>query len=104
CGASLAENWATVGFFPIFLAAIISVRGRNFFNLVFIRRMLLCGLAGTLLYLLLPIIATMSPDSPLTFWVTLKSNLTPLYRIPLQFLFFALHPRDNAELLSLGLA
>ena len=35
-----------IGFFPVFVAAIIWIRGLSFFNLRFLERMMLCGLAG----------------------------------------------------------
>jgi hypothetical protein len=45
-GAGMAENWAMVGFLPVFIAAIIWIRGFSFFNLRFLGRMVFCGLAG----------------------------------------------------------
>jgi tetratricopeptide (TPR) repeat protein len=74
-GAAMAENWAMVGFLPLFLTAIIWIRGLNFFNLSFLSRMFFCALAGTLLYLLLPLIAVISHKMPITLWEALKLNL-----------------------------
>jgi tetratricopeptide (TPR) repeat protein len=74
-GAGMAENWAMIGFFPVFIAAIIWIRGLSFFNLDFLRRMILCGLAGMLFYLALPLWAVISNKVPLTFWEALKLNL-----------------------------
>ena len=34
-GAGMADNWAMVGFFPVFLVAIVWIRGLSFFNLRF---------------------------------------------------------------------
>src|SRR5271154_6062248 len=64
-GAGMADNWsiqspngsALIGFFPLFLAAIIWTKKLSFFNLWFLRRMALCGLAGMLFYFLLPVLA-----------------------------------------------
>ncbi len=76
-GAAMPENWAMVGFSPLFLAAIIWVRGRAIFDLRFIGRMIMCGAAGLLFYLLLPLVAVTSSNMPVTFWEVLKYNLMP---------------------------
>jgi hypothetical protein len=74
CGLGITNNWAMIGFLPVFLAALIRIKGPGFFNLRFLGRMLLWGLAGLSLYLLLP--ATQSwADSALPFWGVLKANL-----------------------------
>lgn len=75
-GAGMADNWAMIGFFPVFIAAIIWSRGFNFFNWRFLERMALCGLAGMLFYFLLPLIAVVSGKMPVTFWQVLKINLS----------------------------
>ena len=74
-GAGIAENWAMIGFVPIFLMMIIWLRGLSFFNLQFIGRMTWCGLGGLLLIFLLPLIAKISTSYPGAFWQTLKINL-----------------------------
>jgi tetratricopeptide (TPR) repeat protein len=78
-GAGMAENWAMVGFFPIFIAAIIWARKLVFFNARFLGQMSLCGLAGMLFYLLLPLLVATSDKVPLTFWQALKANLSGQY-------------------------
>ena len=75
-GAGMADNWAMVGFFPVFIAAIIWIRGFSFFNLRFLKRMALCGLAGLTLYLLLPALAVISGKLPVSFWEALKFGLS----------------------------
>ena len=75
-GAGMANNWAMVGFFPVFIAAIIWIRGFSFFNLRFLRRMVLCGLAGLSFLLLLPLLAVISAKLPVTFWEALKYELS----------------------------
>jgi len=91
-GAGMAENWAMVGFLPVFIAAIIWIRGRDFFNPRFLKRTVLCGLIGMLFYLLLPLIAVVSAKMPVTFWQALKYNLT------LQKYVFSVFPHDLTEL------
>lgn len=76
-GASLVENWAMVGFIPIYWVMIIWLRGLSFFNLNFLLRMALWGLAGFLLLLLVvtPLLGHFSGGYPLSIWESIKSNL-----------------------------
>jgi tetratricopeptide (TPR) repeat protein len=74
-GLGITNNWALIGFFPVFIAALIWTRGLNFFNLRFLGRMFLWGLAGLLLYLLLPIVQSHSEAAQVPFWQALKANL-----------------------------
>jgi tetratricopeptide (TPR) repeat protein len=74
-GASITDNWAMVAFFPLFLMAIIWSKRLDFFNLRFLGRLVLCGLAGLLLYLLLPISAKFSTSYPISVWEALKPSL-----------------------------
>lgn len=60
CGLGFANNWAMVGFAPFLLAALVWVKGREFFNLRFLGRLAAWGGAGLLLYLYNPL--TASPD------------------------------------------
>ena len=78
--SGMANNWAMAGYFPLFIAAIIWTRGWSFFIPRFLGRMTLCGLAGMLLFLLLPLLAA-SGHAQLTFWQALKPNLTPQYDV-----------------------
>jgi tetratricopeptide (TPR) repeat protein len=74
-GAGLSENWALVALFPVFLTAIIWLRKSGFFNLHFLGRMILCGLAGMLFFLLLPVLVKFNGTYSLTIWEALKPNL-----------------------------
>jgi len=74
-GAGLTENWALVGFLPVFVAAILWLRGLEFFNVRFLVRMALSGLAGMLFFLLLPLVGKLSGDFSLSFWELLKPGL-----------------------------
>jgi len=105
-GASMANNWAMVGFFPAFFVAIIWLRGLGFFHLQFLRRMVLCGVLGTSFYLLLPLLAVISGKVPLTFWDALRANLASQYE-PLKLcLSWCLHPQlpQHLEVIALFLA
>jgi len=74
-GAGITDNWAYVGYFPLFLAMLIWLRRLEFFNVQFLGRMFMCGLAGLLLFFLLPVLAKLTADYPLTFWQALKPGL-----------------------------
>jgi tetratricopeptide (TPR) repeat protein len=92
-GAGIVNNCAMVGFFPVFAAAIVWIRGLSFFNLRFLQRMMLCGLLGMMLYLLL-----------MTFWEALRASLFPQYNL-LKFCFFCcLRPLLYLQFLALLLA
>jgi tetratricopeptide (TPR) repeat protein len=70
-GAGLTNNWALVGFLPVFVAALIWTQRLAFFNAAFPLRMSLCGLAGLLFFFLLPIVGKIS-GTQLTFWQMFK--------------------------------
>ncbi|MGA2853778.1 MAG: DUF2723 domain-containing protein, partial [Verrucomicrobiota bacterium] len=103
-GAGMADDWGMVGFFPLFLAVIVALRGLSFFKLRFLGRMLLCGLAGLSFFLLLPLLAVASHKMPVTFWQLLKFNLVPAYGVLHAYLTYGFHPQLYLEQLSLLLA
>jgi tetratricopeptide (TPR) repeat protein len=72
-GASMANHWAMIGYLPLFLVALIWIRGLEFFNLRFLVRMFLFGLVGLSLYLLLPIVQSIA--GKVSFWGALKANV-----------------------------
>jgi len=74
-GLAIPNNWAMIGFAPAFLVALVWVKGLSFFNWRFLVRMAACGAVGLLLYLLLPLVHTLSSASDTSFWPVLKANL-----------------------------
>ncbi|HMP83293.1 MAG TPA: tetratricopeptide repeat protein [Verrucomicrobiota bacterium] len=74
-GIGMTNNYAMVAFLPVFIASVVWLKGFGFFNLGFLTRMALCGLAGLLLYLLLPLVAALSSAADVGFWHVLKANL-----------------------------
>lgn len=94
-GAGMTNNLAMIGFFPVFVVALVWTRKIAFFNLKFLTRMALCGVAGLSFYLLLPAIASAQENAAFTFWEMLKSNIVA--QKSLLFLF----PRTTILLLSL---
>jgi tetratricopeptide (TPR) repeat protein len=75
-GAGIAESWVFVGYFPLFLTAIIWLRKLEFFNLRFLARMTWCGLAGILFLFLLPLITICFGSYPLNLWEALHPALS----------------------------
>ncbi|MCP5521453.1 MAG: tetratricopeptide repeat protein [Verrucomicrobiales bacterium] len=55
-GLAITNNYAMIAFLPCFVIALLWIRGFSFFRLAFLGRMIGLGLAGMLLYLLLPAI------------------------------------------------
>jgi len=74
-GAAMANNWAMVAFFPLFLGAMIWIKGKSFFNAEFLGRMFVLGVVGLSFYLLLPLVNTFSGSTPMGFWPALRANL-----------------------------
>lgn len=74
-GVGMTGNAAMIGFFPLFVVALVWSRQLGFFNLRFLGWMALCGLAGLSFYLLLPVIGTFAQDQTASFWELLKLNL-----------------------------
>jgi tetratricopeptide (TPR) repeat protein len=99
-GAGMADNWALIGFLPVFIATIIWIRGLSFFNWQFLKQMTLGGLAGMSLYLLLPLLAAISGKHSLTFWEALKFNLGSQWQVVKMF-FLQSQVRHDLALMSL---
>ena len=88
-GAGMTNNWALLAFLPVFVIVILWLRGLEFFNLRFLTRMALCGLAGMSFYLLMPIVGKFSGTYSLTFWELFK----PAWRLNWQ----VIHAITNGE-------
>jgi Flp pilus assembly protein TadD len=97
-GAAMTGSWVMIGFLPLFVAAMLWIRGISFFNLRFLRSMMLCGLTGLLLYLLLPLVYVISESPEASFWQALKVNLGTEKNV-LQF-FVLRMPKDMLLLLA----
>ncbi len=74
--AGMANSWVIAGYFPIFLGAIIWVKGfRRFWDWRFLLRMAFWGLAGLSFYFLLPMVQSLSSHGHLSFGMALKAYL-----------------------------
>ena len=93
-----------MGYFPLFVTAIVWIRGLSFFNLRFLKRMMLCGLLGMVLYFLLPLLVVISGRVPMTFWEALKVNSGPQYVVLKLYFYCVFHPQTYFQLEAVLLA
>ena len=75
-GAAMANNWAMIGFFPLFLGALVWMKGFSFLNGRFLGRMFVTGMAGLSVYLVLPAVSRLATGGEVSFWQALRANLT----------------------------
>jgi tetratricopeptide (TPR) repeat protein len=61
-GLGVTNNFALIGFFPLFLFALIWIKGLGFFTGRFFWLTFFWGTAGLLLYLLIPLLGALSAD------------------------------------------
>jgi Tfp pilus assembly protein PilF len=85
-GLGLAQSWVMLLNLPLFVAALVWLRGRRFFKWDFLLRMFLLGLAGFSIYAAPPLVNGLNPHSALSFgggWLatlaTTKSTFALLY-------------------------
>lgn len=74
-GLATTNNWAMIGFFPLFLAAVVWIRGAAFFNRLFLVKMCAWGLLGLLPYLYLPAMEAATSTATAGFWEYLRYQL-----------------------------
>lgn len=74
-GLAIPNNWAMIGFFPLFIVALVWIKGLSFFNLRFLGMMAVCGVLGLMLYLLLPLTQMNAKFVQVPFWTALKANI-----------------------------
>lgn len=72
-GLSIPNNFAMIAFFPAFLVALVWIKEASFFQVKFVLKMTALGLAGLLLYLLLPAIHAAAEPQGYSFWQLLVS-------------------------------
>jgi tetratricopeptide (TPR) repeat protein len=71
----ITNDWAMIGFLPLFIIALVWIKGMSFFNPQLLTRMFLCGLAGLSLYLIQPAYYSLADVGNVPFWAGLRSNL-----------------------------
>ena len=72
----MVNNWAMIGYLPVYLAAVLRLKGLGpFLDRRFLFRMSFWALIGLSLYLLLPTVHLFSSSDQWGFWTTLKTHL-----------------------------
>jgi tetratricopeptide (TPR) repeat protein len=74
-GAGMTNNCALFGFIPLFLAAIIWLKGLMFFRIHFLGRLFACGFIGLLFLAVIPVMAKMTGSYPIGLGDALKPSL-----------------------------
>jgi tetratricopeptide (TPR) repeat protein len=74
-GLAIPNNWAMLGFFPVFFVALIWIKRLGFFDLRFLGLMAVCGLVGLTVYLLLPLTEMRGKFVQVPFWDALRANI-----------------------------
>jgi hypothetical protein len=79
-GAGMVNDWAMIGYLPIFIAALVRITGFGvIYNRRLLRRTILWGLAGLCLYLWLPVLHHFSSQGAVGFWVARFFVLFAIY-------------------------
>ena len=92
-GLGMAHTWVLMLNLPLFVAALIWLRGLRFFQWVFVLRVALFGLAGFSVYALLPLVNGLNPHSTLSFggaWLAALKSTRHIFAL-LYFEFWAQH-------------
>jgi tetratricopeptide (TPR) repeat protein len=80
-GAGITDNWAMVAFLPLFFAAVIWLKGLAFFRVNFLSRLFAGGLVGLLFLAVIPVMARVTSDYPISIWESLKPSLNVDWRV-----------------------
>ena len=94
-GMGMADNWLMLGLLPLFLAALIWIRGLGFFSSRSLAILTIAGLAGLSLILFFPICAAREHLPGFGFWDALR------YILRTDKFFITALPREMLLLLSL---
>lgn len=73
-GLGVTSNAALIALFPFVLGALIGIMGRAFFRTPLLLKLFFAGLAGLLLYLVLPALAAGGGKLEISFWEALRQN------------------------------
>lgn len=93
----ITNDWAMIGFLPLFVVAMVWIKGLSIFNPQLLTRLFLCALAGLSLYLVQPAYYSLAEIGNVPFWAALRSNLGT------QKYLLTTFSRDKQALLALGL-
>ena len=66
-GVGMAENWAMIVLLPVFVLGVAWLRRRRFFQIGFLFKAALAGLAGSSIFLIPPVVNSLLPHADMTF-------------------------------------
>ena len=84
-GLAMTNNWAMVGFLPLFVGALVWMLGFRFFKPEVLGRLAIWGALGLLLYLFLPLVESTSGSNDMSFLDLLKFEVGLQKNILLNF-------------------
>src|SRR6185436_6731168 len=73
-GLGVTNNFALIAYFPLFLGALVWIRGIRFFDPAFLVQMAVLGMIGLLLYLLLPSLWVIRHEGDYSLFQVLRTN------------------------------
>ena len=85
----MTDSWVLVALLPAFIVGLIWIKGFGFFQLRFLARLFLCGLAGMIFYLYLPLLHLRTDG---IFWGSLKENVATQIQGVMYVYRYAPHP------------
>ena len=80
-GAGITDNWAMLSFLPLFLAAVVWLKGLQFFRAPFLGGLFGGGLLGLLFLLVLPVMTKMTSNFPFSFLESVKPTLALIWKV-----------------------
>lgn len=80
-GLGVVDNCAMITFLPLFLTALIWIKGLQFFRIQFLTGMLVSGLIGLMFLFTLPLMAKTTGSYPVSFWESVKPTLGLIWRV-----------------------
>lgn len=92
-GLGMAENWMMILTLPVFVVALIALQPLRFLEKPFVLRLAALGLAGFLIFIILPLANGLLPGSSLSFkesWITSLQQIRHILGV-LYFYFFRVH-------------
>lgn len=94
-GVGMTNNWALIGFAPLFLVSLAWIKGRTLLDVRLLLRLGGLFLAGALLYFVMPLISVLEKSTPNGFWELVRIELLT------QEGMLMLYPKGRVLLLSM---
>lgn len=73
-GMAIPNSYALIGYFPLFFVATVWIAGTRVFRFSFMMRAMGLGIAGLMLYILVPVVELAKGHTDATFWTLLRTQ------------------------------